>query len=249
MIKKDKKYLKTLINSVIYIPEAFLLPIDGNQNKYIFSAFGNASLNEYFSISVIYDAIIDLDKKIKLSFFESLKGDMSESLKDWRPFSKLEDKEYVALYHIENMIYRINILWDLLAQLCNIMFNTGLEIDKINHFSYFQQFSREDDIEEILKEIKNYINEIDNLETSPWLGNYIYLREYRNQMTHKINPSITHTSDFGINLRPPLMYLLHRATEDYYKVSSFICQLINNYLRKKKDWNPFNSSSSMVKND
>ena len=40
------------------------------------------------------------------------------------------------------------------------------------------------------------------------------------------------------------MYLLHRAVEDYYKVSSFLCRLVNQYLDEHQNWLPFGLEKS-----
>jgi len=90
-----------------------------------------------------------------------------------------------------------------------------------------------------------YFDEEDNvnLNVNPWPGNHAYLNGFRNQMTHRIstNISLTNISSIyaiGITLRPPVMYVLHRATEDYYTVSSFLCGLINTSLGESRELIP-----------
>ena len=93
---------------------------------------------------------------------------------------------------------------------------------------------------DIAKEVYAYLKEEDDLEvdTNPWPGNHACLNNFRNQMTHRISPNISSISSFGETLRPPTLYVLQRAIEDYYMVSSFLCRLINQFLDERKDWAP-----------
>ena len=245
MALEGREYLEELISSVICIPDAFSIHLE--DGKFIFGiASKDQRINDYYAVSAIYDSIVDLDAKIKYSFSQAVICDLPQTLENYEPFTKLTERELVAMYHIENMIYRVSILWDLLAQLCNVIFHTGLEVDKIYYNRYFNRFSSGSDSIEIAREIKTYIDELDNtdMDDNPWQGNHAFLNEFRNQMTHRVTPSITSMSSFGFSLRPPAMYVLHRATEDYYKVSSFLCRLINEFIVEHKDWLPFGSSNT-----
>ena len=244
MSSYGKDYLKEIVKSIICVPNAFHIHIENG--KYIFSMSSkDIHATDYYSMSALYDAIVDLDKKIKFSFFEAVKYDLPETLTEYEPFSKLSEEEFVAQYHIENMVFRVTALWDILAQVCNVKYHTGLEHNKVYYNRYFTNFSSGDKAIDIVKEIKTYIDEKDNFEgdQNPWSGNHAFLNDYRNQMTHRVSPSITSISSFGFSLRPPAMYVLHRITEDYYMVSSFLCRLINEFLEEYKDWYPFSLST------
>lgn len=234
--------MEELVNLVVCIPDAFRIRID-NQT-YIFSMDSkDQQTKDYFAVSAIYDTIIDLDKKIKYSFSEAIAFDLPETLEGYHPFLEPAKNESVAMYYIENMVYRVSILWDLLAQLCNIMFHTGIDVNKVYYTRYFELFSKGKNSIEIAKEIKAYLDEVDipDANDNQWQGNHAFLNAFRNQMTHRVTPSITSISSFGFSLRPPAMYLLHRTTEDYYKVSSFLCKLINDFLEEYESWRPFSS--------
>lgn len=250
MALEGRKYLEELVSAIICIPDAFRIRIE--DGKFIFSVMSvDQKCNDYFAVSAIYDAIVDLDKKIKYSFSQVLSSDLSETLDGYSPFSELANKEFGAMYHIKNLIYRVSILWDLLAQLCNVKYHTGLETDKIYYYRYFTKFSSEENEIEIAKEIKAYLDEKEDVtaDINPWPGNHAFLTDYRNKMTHRVTPGITSISSLGVSLRPPAMYLLHRVTEDYYKVSYFLCQLINEFLEEYKDWIPFRSPDLDGDND
>lgn len=239
MALEGRVYLEELMNSVICIADAFRIRVE--DEKYIFSILTKEQqTNDYYAISTIYDTIVDLDRKIKFSFAEAVKCNLPETLEGYNPFTELNNSEFIALYHIENMIFRISTLWDLLAQICNVIYHTNLSIEKINYNRYFTRYSAGDDAIDIAKEIKVYLDEEEDMsaDVNPWLGNHTFLNSYRNQMTHRVSPGITSISTLGSTLRPPTLYILHRATEDYYKVSSFLCRLINEFLIKHKDWLP-----------
>ncbi len=240
---EGRKYLEELVSAIICIPDAFRIRLE--DGKYIFGVLSkNQKHSDYYAVSAIYDTILDLDKKIKYSFSCALTSDLPETLDGYSPFYEVNGKEFEAMYHIENMVYRVSILWDLLAQLCNVKYHTGLETDKIYYYRYFTRFSSGEDKIEVAREIKDYLDEKDDstADLNPWPGDHAFLTDYRNKMTHRVTPSITSISSLGVSLRPPAMYLLHRVTEDYYKVSDFLCRLINEFLEEYQDWNPFLSS-------
>lgn len=240
MSQEGREYLSTIMDSVICIPDAFRISFGAD--KFVFSVMGeDTTTNEYFAVSAIYDSICYADEKIKYAFKQALACDFSDTIKDYDPFSKPKKQEINAMYHVENMVFRISILWDLLAQLCNVVFQTGLDPEKIHYNRYFRNHAEGENAISFCKEIVTYLEEDEDpaADINPWPGNHKYLNDFRNQMTHRVSPNISSISTFGTTLRPPVMYILHRATEDYYKVSSFLCSLINQYLENHKNWSPF----------
>lgn len=240
MSREGKEYLTELVESVVCIPNVFRIKC--GDGKYIFSIHSaDQETMDYFAVSAIYDTICSVDASIKYAFFETISIDIPESLKDYDPFSKLTKDEKIALYHTENIVFRVSILWDLLAQLCNVIYNTGVEPDKIHYKRYFNNCSRGDKLCDLAKEINAYLDEKEDTEAdvNPWPGNHAFLTDYRNQMTHRISPNISSITMFGTTLRPPTLYVLQRAIEDYYKVSAYLCRLINQYIEDHKDWLPF----------
>lgn len=244
-MQEGLEYLSTIVNSIICIPDAFRITY--GKDKYVFSAMGqDATTNEYFAVSAIYDTICDIDRKIKYAFEKVLACDFSEKIAEYDPFSEPNEQEFTAMYHVENMVFRISILWDLLAQLCNVIFRTGIAPEDIHYNRYFRNHVYGEKLIPICVDVVNYLDEKDDLsaDVNPWPGNHKYLNDFRNQMTHRTSPNISSISILGTTLRPPVMYVLHRATEDYYTVSSFLCRLINQYLESHKDWSPFGTALS-----
>lgn len=240
MAQTEKEYLSELANAVICTPNVFRIHIEGG--KYLFSISDNdQKTSDWYAVSAIYDSICEVDKRIKYAFEQAISYNLPETLEGYKPFSKLTEEENIALYHVENIVLRVSILWDLLAQLCNVLYHTGLSVEEIYYNRYFGKYSKGEDAIEIIKEIKTYLDETEDSESdsNSWRGNHTFLNHYRNQMTHRISPNVTSISTLGMTLRPPVMYVLHRSIEDYYKVSSFLCRLINTFLDERKEWLPF----------
>lgn len=240
MSRQGKEYLSEVINAIQCTPDAFRIRLE--DDRFLFSIMTtDTKTQDWFSVSAIYDSICEIDKRIKYAFGQAISYNLSETLEGFNSFSKLSSEEEAALYHVENIVLRVSILWDLLAQLCNVIYHTGISVDRIYYNRYFTKYSQGEEAIDIVKEIKTYIDQDEDLEsdTTPWLGNHKFLNDYRNQLTHKISPSVSSISTLGFTLRPPTMYVLHRAVEDYYAVSAFLCRLVNEFLEDYKDWLPF----------
>lgn len=245
MAEEGKKYLMSLVNALVYIPNAFRISVEGG--KYIFSiSTKDEKISDWYAVSAIYDSICETDKRIKFAFEQAVSFDLPETLENYNSFSTLTKNEYTTLYHVENMVFRVSILWDLLAQLCNVIYHTNLDVERIYYNKYFDKYSKGENTIKFVQEIKTYIDEAENSEAdiNPWPGNHAFLKDYRNQMMHRVSPNISSISTLGITLRPPTMYVLHRITEDYYMVSSFLCRLINDFLKEHKNWMLFGMEST-----
>lgn len=239
MAKDGKEYLIELVNAIICMPNVFRISVEGG--KFLLSISTKDQMtSDWYAVSAIYDSICENDKRIKFAFEQAISFNLPETMEGYKPFSKLTEEEDIALYHVENIVFRVSILWDLLAQLCNVIYQTNVEVERVYYKKYFDKYSKGESSIKIVQEIKSYIDETENSESdiNPWPGNHAFLNEYRNQMTHRVSPNITSISTLGITLRHPTMYVLYRAIEDYYKVSSFLCSLINSFLKERKDWLP-----------
>ena len=239
MSRCGKEYLIELINAVVYAPNIFRIKIS-DSDKYIFAIITpDVKTTQWYDVSAIYDSVCEIDRQIKYAFSYVIKYDLPTTLSGYDPFREISEEEYELIYHIENIVFRVSILWDLLAQLCNVIYETGYEKNKVFYNRYFEKYSSGDNEIEIVKRIKSYIDEEDTSEDiNHWPGNHAFLNEYRNQIAHRASPNITSVSTFGAIVRPPSMYVLHRAIEDYYMVSSFLYETINKFIDERKDWMP-----------
>ena len=64
--------------------------------------------------------IKDLDRKIKFSFEKILEYNLKNIYSTFNPMEVAVKDEVKVIYYMENMLFRTSILWDLLAQICNI---------------------------------------------------------------------------------------------------------------------------------
>ena len=163
MAKEGKKYLQGLVESIVCTPNIFRISME--DGKFIFSISSNdQQTNDWYAVSAIYDSICEVDKQIKYAFGQAISFNIPETLEGYNPFSKFSKEEDIALYHTENIVYRVSILWDLLAQLCNVLYHTNLRVEQINYNRYFEKYSKGKNAIKIVKEIKSYLNETDDFE-------------------------------------------------------------------------------------
>lgn len=224
--------VKEYLDSVQYDPIVFTLGFD--ESKHILGAvlINAPGFDKLFSYNTIYESILDIDRKIKHSIL--LGTQYAEAPIDdcWKPFESPSDSEWEALYYVENAIFRIAILWDLLAQLFNLKEDLGNPVERI----YVEQLfgaQQKKNLNQFAKRVYAYMKETEDLSSEPWKGNFAYLKEYRNKMTHRYSPSITTISNYAVDLRMPAIYSLYRASEDYKQVSMFIKELLSEILNSE----------------
>lgn len=230
------EWLKKQVEKVEF--DERLLRLYVSEDKYILGAhLKNNSGPNYFSISTIYDSIVRTNMYIRLSFCYAAECKPTENLSEHDMIGKPPANELMAIYYIENMIFRIETLWDLLAQLCNEFWKTGKKAEKI----YFERYFREQK-NPFAKTICNYFDEAEDIKEDAefWYGNYKFVKDYRNKMTHRNSPSITTLSNFDFDFRPPTMFVLKRAAEVYIKVAEFINSLLKEIQTHFSDGNFFN---------
>ena len=130
MSRQGKEYLSEVINAIQCTPDAFRIRLE--DDRFLFSIMTtDTKTQDWFSVSAIYDSICEIDKRIKYAFGQAISYNLSETLDGFNSFSKLSSEEEAALYHVENIVLRVSILWDLLAQLCNVIYHTGIPVDRI----------------------------------------------------------------------------------------------------------------------
>lgn len=129
---KEKTYLADLISQIQYDPNSFIIKNDND--KYFFgmcSPNPDDPLCKFFMYKTLFDSIQDIDRKIKYSFEQSLSFAYTDAVfKNFKMFgsSPEEEKSY---YYLENALFRTSTLWDLLAQIYNIIFNANIPVNLI----------------------------------------------------------------------------------------------------------------------
>ena len=196
---------------------------------------GNSKIQRFINCGTIYNNILDLDSKIKFSLEMAVKLAEDVGFDKWNPFQSPSDDEHISVYYLENAVFRISALWDLLAQLFNVYAELGVELDKIYATQLFHNAQQGKYAHSFAKKVFGYMDQGDDLNAEPWKGNYKYVKEMRDKLIHKISPNISSISSFEPELRMPALYILKRVTEDYKQVSVFICELLDKILADYKD--------------
>lgn len=165
MIEKEKLYLTSLLNEV------------NDYKKYTegFYVFGNIDKNDsmrdlafYGDLDSWLNNINYLNQQIKNT--AKMVIDILEEKKDVE-FDIRGTSHRDAYYYTENMMFRISILWDLLAQIFNKAFDLNEEVDEIHHYIFFQKYQaksrRRFPYHELAKEIYDYFEEEDSIQEGP----------------------------------------------------------------------------------
>lgn len=234
---KEILYLRNKLASVTYKGDRFKIAVE--DNKEIFGATGGdlgESFYKLISIKGIYKTIIEIDKKIQISINEAIRYANLDPSKDNINFLEGNEMQFLAYYFIENALFRVSSLWDLLAQLYNIYYDIKFPIDKLHYKRFFTSKKHKNIIGE---EIGLYLEQKDNTDCEgEWQGNHQYVKNLRNKMTHRNSPNITVISNFDTEFKLPPIYSLKRITEDYATASKYIDEILNKAQKNLK--NPFN---------
>ncbi|MDR4928272.1 Cthe_2314 family HEPN domain-containing protein [Peribacillus simplex] len=220
-MKKEKEYIQNLLSQ--------LIPF----NVFLENVVYSSPKSEYNYLSFLNDIdawivkVNSLVNKTNLSISQALI--YSESIASYNPFEKSESKD-MAYYFVENAIFRISCLWDVYAQICNLVFNTGKKVNHIHYKKYFnpeQNKVKDKELVKIQIRVNEYINEIDEIKDSFvfWGGNHNYVNNLRNRFTHRNDPHIftmLNSNDGDFVLPDPPVYELKRIIEDYHMCYSFI---------------------------
>lgn len=187
-----------------------------------------------------FNRINTLSYQITHSLIKSINH--CKKIKNYDILSIYKSKEEAGFeYFFENAVYRLITLWDMLAQVCNIYFETNLSSDLIAYKLYFESRNRNKKVinasdqkkEEFIKfrkKVKKYIKQEENHD---YISNKI-----RNPLIHNHNPYSFSIIDNMLNTRNIPLCDLIRVIEDYKRVSDYINEvkrLIEDEFRKLDD--------------
>lgn len=237
MMVREIEYLERKLNEIHY--DSNLFKIMFGENKFIFgitSADNDMAteLGEIMKYNTLYQTLIDLDMKIKISFREAIDFAYSENvLKNFSILESKMDEEILAYYYIENALFRTSSLWDMLAQFYRLQFKVDVEVHRVY---YNKMFNPNSPLSNGFKDhatiISNYLNQEDDISLDgEWNGNHKFVNEIRNKMIHRNSPNVSVISDFDVNFKHHPTMLLKRIIEDYNKVSKFISSIIEEILK------------------
>lgn len=222
----EEKKLRELMNRVSYDPDLFKIYV--GENRYIIGCMSHDLEDNYFFIyKTLYDTIVNLDRNIKKSFDLALKWEYSADINKFNMIAPPSAEEQEAIYYTENAIFRIATLWDLLAQLYNVKYKNNKDPDKVYYHTLFHNDAQGKRPNPLAKLIYEYIIEEDDEkrqyeEDEFWQGNHKYVEDFRNKMIHRNSPNVATFSNYDMELRMPMRYVLKRVIEDYIKASEFI---------------------------
>lgn len=233
MNNSECEYLKKLLAEVQY--DIDLFTIWTSEEKYImgFTTGKNKQqtpISRVLKFNTIYQSLIDLDLKIKMSCHAAIELAYSESLQEnFSIVGPNTEEETWAYYYIENALYRTVSLWDMLAQLYCMYYKVRGKQNKIEYKKIFKENApHAKKFKEKANNIQNYLKEKDNREVEErWSGNHSFVNEARNKLVHRNSPNIAVISDYDINLKHHPSYILKRIIEDYYVASDFLKEILD----------------------
>ena len=233
MGNEDIKRIVELLSSIQFDQDLFKLYID--QDTVVFGAIVKdiPKVNRFFSYKTIYDSIIDTAKKAKRSIILGIQFAEKVDLDEWDPFTEPPEEEWMAMYYMENALFRVSVLWDLLAQMYNIKKNIGKPNDEIHCERFFHNAQQGKGAKPFAVKVYSYLAQEEDKKTIGFTGNHSFIKGYRDQMMHRNSPSVSTYSDFGMGIRLPALYYLTRLTEDFAQVSQFIKELVSEVLEKE----------------
>lgn len=118
-------------------------------------------VNNVQAVQLVSDFCLKYDYSIVVSS-QAILYNLPETPKEYNPFAMPSSDERIALYHTESIVFRVSVLWDLLAQLCNVIYHTGLEPTVIHYNRYFANHVSGEKSFAIAEEINNYLKETDD---------------------------------------------------------------------------------------
>ncbi|WP_431026736.1 Cthe_2314 family HEPN domain-containing protein [Lysinibacillus sp. LZ02] len=237
-MKKEIEYLEGKLNEIQY--DSNLFKVRFGENKYIFgitSADNNmaSGLGGIMQYNTLYQTLIDLDIKIKISFREAIRFAYSENvLKNFSIIEMKTNEEIWGYYYIENALFRTSSLWDMLAQFYRLYFKVQIKAHRVYYKKIFNPNSPlSNGFKEKATIISNYLNQENDISINDeWKGNHKFVNEIRNKMTHRNSPNVSVISDFDVNFKHHPSYLLKRIIEDYNMASKFILSILDEVLRE-----------------
>lgn len=237
MINEEEKItVEKLINEHKIKIDNFHIHLE--QNRYISAVFGNVDIKikKVFKYNHFLESINDLSHKTKMSIEKCVEAYKNTDINDFNLMeNKISKKENEAYYYMENALFREVILWDSLAQLYNLYYDMGIDVDKIHYKKVIEKLSlkniKEIDFDQILKYLKEpySINEKDIDK-----GIHECISHFRNQMTHRFSIAITafsENTEESATLRA-MPDLLYKIAKDYNIVQKYLIQIIEMILEE-----------------
>lgn len=231
-INAEREYFNSKLSQVIYNPDRFKLMIGADRFLFGVVSAGDkeAPFSRLMQYKTLYDTLIDLDWKIKLSFEKAIEYAYSELVQNnYSIFKTGTEEEQRAFYYIENALFRTSSLWDLLAQFYRLFYKIDVPKERVYYNKFFNpDLDFSDQFKTKATEINSYFEEKDNIDCDgEWKGNHSFVNSIRNKMTHRNSPNVAVMSDYDTNLKYHPVFLIKRILEDYVTVTKYIKEILD----------------------
>lgn len=217
--------------------EKYQLGMKFGESKEVMGVLGTHETSIIFDYKTLISTFVNLCNKINYSIHKAIELTYNtEVYKNFDMFSEGSADEVQAYYYIENAIFRIATLWDLLAQIYNKLYKCRLSYNKIHYYKFFEGLlkSSDENRKKHAKKLIDYFNENSNDDyngDNRWRGNHKEVNNYRNKMTHRNSPDETVLSNFDFNLKQHPSVLLRRVSEDYKQVTTWLSEAIEEIIK------------------
>jgi hypothetical protein len=242
---QNKEYLLNLSQCTLPKENPFIIYCGDNKEMFVISPADSAFAHELDTLSrykTLFDTVIDLTSKISYSLKNAIEDTFSdEVLYHFDMIHAGGDNEWNAYYNIENALFRIEALWDILAQIYNVKYSLEKDIKSVYHTRIFSRKERwikkywSSGVPSEISTIVKYFEEEDNTEISVgmWQGNYSFVNSLRNDMTHKFSISRSAFSSYAFELKNHPIFILRRVAECFSVLQDFIYEVCENILEGK----------------
>jgi hypothetical protein len=243
---KEKEYLLNVSRCTLPKKNPFVIRVENDKEMFVISPSTSSFANELDKISqykTLLDTVGDLTTKISFSLQNAIEDTYSdEVLNQFDMLYTGGEKEWSAYYNIENALFRIEALWDILAQIYNIKYSLEKDIKNVYHTHIFSKQDRwikkywASGVPSEINAIANYFEEADNTDIigGMWKGNYRYVNSLRNDMTHKFSISQSAFSSYAFALRSHPSFILKRVSECFSVLQDFIYEACENIMEENE---------------
>lgn len=178
-----------------------------------------SKLEKILMFQALYDSFVSLKNGIVSSISDAINLAFSTDVYSFQLLSVdqgIVDEEKVCktFFYLENAIYRVFSMWDLLAQIINIHYDVGFKMDSIDCKSFLKNKKVIKKVfPEFIKRISSHICEEHSAEENT--GNFSYLYEQRNQFTHRLSLKTQLIAGEETVLPEPPVYILNKTVEEF----------------------------------
>lgn len=239
-VDEEKQFLLKEINGYEFDNDYYQLRLASDHSKIIFGIYSqhDDKISKIVKCRNVFLSIKSMQKAIRYSLQQAMYYSYHEKVNSFDNFQFISewyasDEEFLAYYFLDNAIFRVSSLWDMLAQLYNIIYDIGKDVHGINYHNFFK--NNKDTYQEFQK-IYEYFEEdepedIKYQSDAIWKGNHQFLKDYRNMQTHIRTQSLTGMSNLDFNIKTHPLIILKRTTDEFYSVCGFIDEALQKDIK------------------